>query len=381
MSLLQNIFINEYNILSKMISTSEICFPGLSRKRKQQYNLEKTFSPIETNNDEHNSTTTIIDITPKEYIVQPIEYYMGYPRMETELERFYKAENSQRETSVISLTYESLNNLYDIYQTDTDEEEYYTVDFMREMVVSCGIIQLHTEIFIPGCSLDNCCIGYSGMIEGISHDIKGVKLRAFFTPHEWSYIKKGKIYDSQLNKYIPLTQENINQLCASRKCILDIIKEFTISDIQKISNQNKIQIVEITNPFNNKFLFDKENGYKSEYSNNDIYPNINLSNILFYFRYDINLWSLDMRTIEYDPKPLLGNNTCNNKVWSVDNEIWKLTQNNNNNRNHILDSQIYLLKQMKGNNALPLYKSITLYNNINYTTNNNNNNNNDYYIQ
>jgi len=388
--------------------------------------LVNDYDNHDTNNTIENKKIKLVNENIELYI-KPIQHYSNdnnnvNHNYESELEQ-YCSESFYRDPTIIPLTHTLFNNLiipqYHIsignttsiddnnnnnniktrmieYQTNIYDVEKYKSSFIREMTVSCGLLTImnRNTIFIPGCSKDHKCIGYSGMIEGLNSDIKGVKLRAFITPTEWKYIQQNKIIEyTNPTKWsiVELTQERLNKLVLNRPCILDILTCFTNKSIAQNNHPDKIIVPKGELYQIGEFLFNQEEGYKSAYTqelNKNIYggilhpyPNVNLSNMLFYFRHDIHLWALDMRKIEYNPKPLLG--YIPDKPWSVEEELLKVNKVNNNNNDIIYQQQNNLLLQMKGNetnsikNNFHMTVQSYIYSNSYYTKTNNNNDDDD----
>ena len=383
------------SIISKNINLK----PALLRDLANQYeHLGTQYSEEKQNDntylmdeimDNNNNTINSLNLRVKPLDNDILGGWKGHSPFH-ELERYFKEEDVKRDPTIIPLVHTLFANLptteYHIGYGNTPiksvksilkniengivDIETFKASYVREMSVSCGYIKTETgdNIYIPGCSKDNCCIGYNGMIDGlIPIELKGVRFRVFITPNEWNLLKMGKIMQSNQNGELmeeTATQEKIDTIFGSRRCLLDmLIAQYKLA-IAILTNPDKIIVPNNELYQLGKFLMNEPDGYLSDYmhtpnSNHyegilDPYPIINFSNMSFYFRHDINLWALDMRKIEYQPYPLAGyypiqkNNKYADRPWSVEEQIWKLQQQLDYSNNPNSNRQIKQIHQMQG---------------------------------
>jgi hypothetical protein len=391
MSLFESFFEDGFELLTKLLTQNN------NTTTEEHANWTSIcFPTLKTNNNNNNNNNII---TKRKQVADNNNINKKLKIKELEdievdslinIKEICKHENPDRNPVNIQITHDKFNNLsfhkwhigygsspiqniktiIDDYKAGLLDIEVYKASYIREMIVSCGLIKIQYEkinkqFFIPGCVKGMACIGYSGVIDGISPDLKGVTFRALLSPKEWKYIMRGKMmqYSSIDNtpEVVDLTQEALDAIVKNRRCLLDEMAIISEHSIQQSSHPHKVIIPEDYLIQIGSFLFDEEEGYKSGYRHElssvfyegvlCSYPNFNLSNMYFYYRHDVNLWALDMRKIEYNPSPLSGflgelhDDIHATKPWSIDDELWKLNSNINNNNNNA--RQIQLLQQMR----------------------------------
>lgn len=354
---------------TKTISSDLNIQPGLLKDIMNDYDQNQDIELIEDDTNHHSTNhnlnsnhNSIMLLDTTHLRVKPI-LDICKNSSDLELQKYLQSEDSKRNPTFITLTQELFQDISNppehhisygnIGLTHTlslskglpilENLEY---PYVREMAVSCGYITTMNNdscsIYIPGCSKDNRCCGYSGMIEGLLPELKGIRFRCFMSPSEWKLLQSGKIMNYNNTVIEDVTQEKINKKFGSRRCLLDkLIAQYKLA-IEIGIDSDRIQIPETEFYQLGIFLIDEENGYKSEFMHKpkkdryegilNPYPIINFSNMPFYYRHDVNLWALDMRNIEYNPTSLLGyyptkeSTNYFDRPWSIEEQILKSQQ-------------------------------------------------------